>query len=160
MLDSINNWILGIVSAAVIVSIILSIVPKNSVSKIVQMIGGIIIILAIIAPIKGVKLDDFTINSLKYDKEFSGLKRNFDEENEKIKISIIEEKLSSYILDKAGGKIRAKVYVSKNDQGGYYPRKVEIYYKSLSEKEKRVLSDYIKEELGVKGINQHFVKEN
>ena len=147
-MEFLKNWILGICGCTVLLSLIDSLIPKTSASQHIRVCGAVILLFTVFAPLKTIHLNDFKIE---LDQE---LDQNFDTaiaSNREFEISIIEDRLSEYILQKAnqlGIECEVSVSVKEDEEGMLFPQKIVIY----GSEKMNELESIIEKECGIKPI--------
>lgn len=149
-MESIKSYILSVIIAALIVSILLSVVnTKSPYYKILKTIGGLVVLIVIISPWKNLQINNF-------DSFYSDYKTNAQYETEYGKSiadqslrQIIKEQTESYILDKAES-LDATIQVSVILKDDTYPTPISATLTgNISPYAKNRLSHIIYEDLGI-----------
>jgi stage III sporulation protein AF len=164
MLDFIENWIMGVTAAAMIAAIAQALTPEGSVKKAMRLACGVLMILAVLRPVKEISLEDFSFYKTRYEEGLSEYSEKMNDVNKSFTRSIIEEKTATYILEKADElQIACSVSVKlKTDQsGGYpYPYSVELTVSGYPENEKKeALSRLIESQCAIPKDRQKWVVE-
>lgn len=154
-MDAIRQYILSVLSAAIITSLLVRFANKQeAVGGIIKLIASVFLSIAVVAPI--IKMQILDISEYVGDLEADGKNIISDAkvqvENETV--SIILEKVQAYIEDKAatyGAEITATVGISEPDS--LRPDTVEIEGK-VSPYVKEILQDVIADDLGIQEDNQ------
>lgn len=150
-MEFIRNWITGICSASILLSVFCAIAPKTSATKMVRLCGSIILIFAVFAPIYNLETEVITEQI-----EATVLTENdlsiteIHSTNETLKASIIERQLTAYILQRTrqmGIDCEVSVSVKKNDQGQSIPERILV---DCKQSDQQVLFNMIKDECGIK----------
>lgn len=100
-MQGISSWVAGICAASLVVAVISAISPKNSAGRVCVMMASVMVMVALISPIldlRGLSLLDIGRD---YERSIQRKIEETTEATERLKKDIIEEELSSYILDKA-----------------------------------------------------------
>lgn len=100
MTELLRNWVLGIVGASVIAAIAHTAAPSGRVKKVLTLVCGLVMMIAMLKPIVGFDHTTFSTRYFELKAEadvFSGELANV---NEKLTGRIIEEECAAYILDK------------------------------------------------------------
>ncbi len=100
-MQGISSWVSGLCAASLVVAVISAISPKNSAGRVCVMMASIMVMVALISPIldlRGLSLLDIGRD---YERSIRRKIEETTEATERLKKDIIEEELSSYILDKA-----------------------------------------------------------
>ena len=61
MMDGIRQWLLGILAAAMGLSLLYALLPKGAVRAAAKATGGLILLLAVLGPAAGLDLSDLTV---------------------------------------------------------------------------------------------------
>lgn len=104
-MEQIKTWISGICAVSLMISILKSLLPESAVGKTFNVAASLIVILAIIMPIKKFDFDSFELVSLNYEKEISDKIEKAVDDNDKITDRIIEKKLAEYVCNKSDVKL-------------------------------------------------------
>lgn len=154
-MDGIRQYLLSVIAAAIICSIIISLVDKKSAgSALIKLLCGVFMTLTVVSPLVQIRLSDFSAY-------FSGLRANADAvvaigeaESKNAMTAIIKQKTEAYILDKAaamGLELEVKVYLDSSD----IPKPFQIELQGrISPYQKGVLQDVIINDLGIPKENQ------
>ena len=131
MTQALRSWIFGIVGAAFIAAVTQAITPENRARRVVSIVCGFVMLLAIIGPIKVFDYSGFRQSLSRYSGDAAFYSAQLDEVNENIMRAIIEEQYAAYILDKSDrhGVLAPSVTVTAalTANGEYwYPTMVEI----------------------------------
>lgn len=159
MMAVIKSWILGIAAASIIAAIFIALSPPGKARKITMFASGFMLMTAMIKPVIGFDFSVFSSAVMQYGtigQEYAGM---ITEKNNSLLKTIIEERSSAYISDKAASlemeNVKVKVNARKGDGGYPYPYEVYISARySLSEK--RALTDYLESEFGVPAVRQYW----
>ena len=150
--EVIGKWILGLVGAALVTCICLMVTPEGRVKKVVSLVCGLVLIIALIKPVVGF---DYTTFSKNYE-DLRVNAENFTEPlgdvNEKLEGTIIEQQCAAYIVDKGTAlgikDLGARVTAKRSDDGYWYPASAKITGRAdVITREK--LCGYIESELGI-----------
>ncbi len=129
-MELIRNWILGGACAAMLVAVADSITPPGTVKKIEKLIGGLVLLLAVIRPLVGLDYQSLSLalaeNRFQWDE--SAAEKGSALGSDLMK-SIIAEQTGAYILDKAnalGVKCAVEVECKIGEENLPYPISVRI----------------------------------
>ena len=100
MTATLGGWIHGIVAAAMISAITLVISPENKVKRVVSVVCGFMILIALIRPLREFDYGSFRLNLTQLREDASDFAAPMEEVNENLTRRIIEEKYAAYIMDK------------------------------------------------------------
>ena len=152
-----RSWLIGVMSAALILTMIYALVPKGAIRTIAQFTCGLILTLVILRPI--LQLDSSSLK-VQYDEYATQIDEQIDTykaERQKELCAIIEEETAAYISDKGlslGIDCHPIVKTQlRNDVP--YPNEV-----TLDTDWNEDLSDYITQELDISPQNQYWQGSN
>ena len=130
MTAAIGNWIYGIVAAAMISAVTLMLSPENKAKRVVSVVCGFMILIALIKPLRDFDYGSFKQNYAALRDDAENFSAPLEEVNENLTRRIIEEKYAAYILDKGTALgipwLEVTVSVGKTDSELYYPDSVTI----------------------------------
>lgn len=148
-MEVIREYLIGVVAAAVICSVIVRLPVSGSVGGILRLLAGVIMALSVASPLVELRMDD--LSDYWQQIQFSG--QSFVEQGENFacqeRNAIIIERTRTYILDKAkslGAQLDVEVVLSDDEIAR--PCAVTLSG-SISPYDKRILTDYILESLGL-----------
>ncbi len=148
MLDFLRSWILGLAGAAVFCAVITELCPGGSTKKVLKLLCGLVMAMALISPLIKGELPAYSINMAKYRTRADEISASAKESADSYSRAIIEEQCRAYILDKAlalGVDVKdASVILRWNDGGFWYPAEctIEAEYNTA-------LAESIESELGL-----------
>ncbi len=130
MLDLLRSWILGLAGAAVICAVITELCPAGSTKKVLKLLCGLVMTMALISPLINGQLPDMSLNMAKYRTRANEISVSAKESADSYSREIIEEECRAYILDKAhslGVDVKdASVILRWSNGGFWYPDKCTI----------------------------------
>ena len=139
MLSLLRDWILSISGAAVFCAVMTEICPKGWVKKVVHILCGMVMALALLSPLMELDMGSYSLNLARYRREGEKIVAGGKDLAETYSRTIIEEECRAYILDKAvalGLSVEdAQVSLRWSSEGFWYPAQCEIegeYSASLS----------------------------
>ena len=157
MTELVREWILGLAGAAVFCALCSAVTPDGSVKRVQKLMCGVVMTLALTAPLAGLDMSGYSLNLAKFSRRAGEIGASAQEISDSLSRTFIEERCAAYILDKARllglepGAV--KVTAQWSGEGVWYPVEAEIgaeYDRRLSEK--------IEEELGIPAQNQRWSK--
>lgn len=98
-MELLRGWLVGITGAAMIVALADGLTPPGAVRKIGRMVGGLVLLVAIVQPV--LKVDFGVLASANLQIELESEYVEMEEVNQELLKTIIGEKTGAYILDKA-----------------------------------------------------------
>lgn len=96
-----KSWLLAITCAAVIAAVADALSPQGTPKKLVRVAGGLLMLLAVLGPVKKLESADLADLLAKYQAQYSGYSEALAQANRDVMKDIIAEETSAYILDKA-----------------------------------------------------------
>lgn len=96
-----RGWLLAITCAAVIAALADALSPPGTPRKITRIAGGLLLLLAVLQPVKELSGAELSGYLEKYRAEYEGYAEAMAQTNEAAMKSIIEERTGAYIWDKA-----------------------------------------------------------
>ena len=130
MTDILRSWILGLAGTALICAAATLLTPGGQVKKVVQLLCGVAMTVALLSPLAELDLSDYGLNLSKYRAGAAELTSQAAALRQSLDRSIIEEKLEAYILDKAqslGADVTAaEVTMQWSTEGFWYPVRAQL----------------------------------
>ncbi len=100
-MDGLKTWLLSVAAAALVASIAAALSPDGAPKKVAKFSGGLLLLLALLSPLRTVDDRDLADFTAKYTVQAAeAVKAQTAEDKELVK-SIIEEESAAYIWDKA-----------------------------------------------------------
>lgn len=152
-----RTWLLGIMSAALIVSMVYALVPKGTMRSIAQFTGGLVLMIVILHPLLQFDPSSWKLQyqdiSAQIDEQIAVYKEDHQEEL----CAIIEEETAAYISDKGSelGIDCHPIVTARLRDGVPCPDEV-----TLDTDWNAVLSRCIAKELDIPAENQHWQGSN
>lgn len=102
-MEWIRNWLFSIVCAALVAAVADALSPKGFPKQLVRYAGGLLVLLAVLGPVK--RLDSNAIGDAMANLKgrYSGYTEAFAQQNTEVTKAIIAEETTAYISDKAAG---------------------------------------------------------
>lgn len=141
-----RQWLLGIVSCALLVSFCEQLTPSGALKKLVRFTGGLLLILSILQPVTRLDLDAVPLDLDTYREAMAQVRLELADEREGALADGIAARTGAYIEDKAaqlGLSVRA-VVETEDVNGTPLPVSVTLYGT-----ENAALADYIASQLGI-----------
>ncbi len=116
MTTFLRNYLLSIVAVSLLSSVLLAVVPKNSIHRTLQFLCGLLLLLVTISPVVQLDLEDFSLMEITLPEPVE-----LPDQRE-LMSSIIKEEAEAYIWNKAndlGYTIQADVAVTTTDDYAY-----------------------------------------
>ena len=156
MMDGIRQWLLGILAAAMGLSLLYALLPKGAVRAAAKATGGLVLLLAVLGPAAGLDLSDLTVRYEDLSRDMEQQAETYRREGQAQLELGIRQRTAAYISEKAaslGIDCRVQVEVRTED-GLPLP-----YGASLDVERDQVLSDYMAQELGIPASRQSWQPE-
>ena len=154
MMDGIRQWLLGILAAAMGLSLLYALLPKGAVRAAAKATGGLILLLAVVQPLLRVRWEELTWRYETYQREMDRQTEAYQAAYADSLSGDIADRTAAYISEKAaqlGLSCHPRVEVTW--RGGVpYPGSV-----TLDMAENRALSAILEEDLGIPPSEQHWL---
>ncbi len=100
-MDGLKTWLLSVAAAALVASIAAALSPDGAPKKVAKFSGGLLLLLALLSPLRTVDDRDLASFTAKYTVRAVEAAKVQTAEDEELVKSIIEEESAAYIWDKA-----------------------------------------------------------
>ena len=154
MMDGIRQWLLGILAAAMGLSLLYALLPKGAVRAAAKATGGLILLLAVLGPAAGLDLSDLAVRYEDLSRDMEQQAETYRREGQAQLELGIRQRTAAYRSEKAaqlGLSCHPRVEVTW--RGGVpYPGSV-----TLDMAENRALSAILEEDLGIPPSEQHWL---
>jgi len=154
-MQAVREYLLQVTAAAVVCGIVTSLIGKNNtLGKVIQMLAGFFMALAVVGPWVNLRLDNIKDITSGFSDSADAFAEAGEASAKEAMAKIIKEKTEAYILDKAK-KLGAEltVAVTLDEQDHCAPCAVTISG-SVSPYARQVLSDLLEEDLGISTEDQ------
>ena len=121
MTQAVRDYLLAVVAASLISSILLALVPKGPVHRTLTFLCGLALVLVTIGPVAKIDFDRMAASLARAEIAAEEAATGVTFENQDLMAAIIKEKAETYILDKANGLGFSPTVSMKVDTGGEYP---------------------------------------
>lgn len=152
MADILHSWLTAIICSALICALAISLTPKGRAHSAMKLLCGLVMITAIISPLKVLDLSEYSECLTKYSSRADELAEDACDYEDKLNRTIIEDECAAYILDKAesyGAKLNSvSVTAEWSMDGFWYPCACDIVY-SCSDELMSAISFSVEAELGI-----------
>lgn len=158
MIEGLYRWVVSVLAAALLVSLVRTLIPQGTLKRLASLTGGVILMLTLLSPLRGIEIG---LLSLDWEELSEGSERREEllrtAEEEQL-CAVIEEKLEAYISDKArelGVTTTVEIRLRADGDGGILPDRAELscgYSQSLSRR--------LEQELGIPKERQVFHGSN
>lgn len=151
-----KEWLLGITAAALAVALAQALTPEGTVKKLLRLIGGLVLLLAVTRPLKSLAPE-----ALPRPGDLAPSAETAETAGEEVMKTLIAQKVGAYIVDKGsalGCPCTAQVTVAEDANGWTIPWSVQVWGQWTA-KEKKELSQLIARELDIPVERQTFLEE-
>ena len=101
MMDGIRQWLLGILAAAMGLSLLYALLPKGAVRAAAKATGGLILLLAVLGPAAGLDLSDLTVRYEDLSRDMEQQAETYRREGQAQLELGIRQRTAAYISEKA-----------------------------------------------------------
>ena len=155
-----RQWLLGILYAAVISSVALTVTPGGRVKNVTRMCCGLLCALALAGPLLELDMEQLAVSISVYGQAAQSVVKNAEEETKTMERTYIEEKCAAYILGKAteaGAAVSGAAVTARWDAetGVWYPWSASVTGTWSSK-----LASVIEAELGIPVQRQSWEESN
>lgn len=148
-----RTWLISVMTAAMVLSVLHALLPKGSIRTIAQFTGGLILILVILRPLLSLDVNDWQIEYQTYASQIDEQITEYEKAHQEELCAIIEQETAAYISDKGSSLgIACHPAVTVQERNGIpYPAEV-----TLDIEWNEALSRYITEDLDIPAQNQYW----
>lgn len=151
-----RQWLLGVTAAALAVALAQALTPEGTVKKLLRLIGGLVLLLAVVRPLKSL-----TPAALPGPGDMVPSVETAETAGEEVMKTLIAQKVGAYIVDKGsalGCPCTAQVTVAEDGSGWTVPWSVQVRGQWTAQ-QKKELSRLIARELNIPVERQTFLEE-
>ncbi len=153
MMEFIRNWIVSLVATGVVVSVAYLLTPPGTAKRVVQMGGGLILLLAVVRPLLSAPWQSLSLTDNSFQTRTEQYSKSSAQAGGSVMKKLIEEKTSAYIENEAqarGLAAKAKVTAQAPSEGEQpVPWQVRITAGEADEKDREAFSQWIGHTLGI-----------
>ena len=154
MMDGIRQWLLGVLAAAMALSLLYALLPKGAVRGAARATGGLILLLVVLGPLAGLDLSDLALRYEDLSRDMERQAEAYRQEGQAQLELGIQQRTAAYLSEKAaqlGLSCRPRVETAWRD-GVPYPSGV-----TLDIAENQALAEVLTDELGIPPSQQHWL---
>lgn len=145
-MEGLKTWLTAMTCTAMIAAIAVALTPEGFSRKVAKFTGGLLLLLAVMGPVKDMDLGDLADSLAKYRQEQTGAVEAMAVENDEARKAIIAQQTAAYISDKAKllglEDVKVRVNCRLTEEG--FPAPEEVYVSAQGEEEAwRALSQAI-----------------
>lgn len=148
-----RTWLLGVISAALLLTLVYTLTPKGVIRTIAQFTGGLILTLVILQPLLQLDSDGWKLSYQSYEEQIDEQIADYQKDHREELRTIIENETAAYISDKGSalGISCHPVVVTQLHDDVPYPYEV-----TLDIPWNDALSSYISQDLDIPAARQHW----
>ncbi len=159
MIALVRSWLLGVTGVAILAAMADQLMPRGTVKGVGQLVGGLVLLLAVLTPILSLDLDSL-LPSASWEEGVTQMEQTLEETRKKELEAIIAEQLGAYIVDKAAAEdILCTATVICEQQGEICLPVAITIWGVRSEGERSTLRNIIAGELDIPEENIVFTEE-
>ena len=151
MTEAVRNWILSILAAALLLSILEAASPKGPVRSVVRLAAGLVLFLVVVSPLAA-GLPDWITGGLSEElASVTAFSEDLEETNESYLETIMSQRASEYIVTQAeemGLSLTASVTCAWTEEGLPVPTEA-VLRGDVPEQARETLTSVIQEQLGI-----------
>lgn len=159
MMELLRRWLVGVTCAAMIIALADSLTPSGTVRKVGKLVGGLVLLLAVLQPVLTFDYSAMAIAATDYQAAFGSYDLELEETNLDLMKTIIAERTGAYILDKAeafGAHLERVTVTCRVGTGDMpYPAAV-VITGTLDEAQRRTLTRQIEADLAIPADRQTY----
>lgn len=153
MIEGIKEWLLGLIAAAMCLSVLYALLPKGAIQAIAKVTGGMVLLLVLLRPLLGAKLDGIELRYDDYQQQIDSQISTYREAHLQQMETLIQQETGAYISEKAGQMgISCEIQVETQLVDGV-PVPTAVW---LETQKDAALAAWIAGELGIDEAQQHW----
>lgn len=102
MMDGIRQWLLGVLAAAMALSLLYALLPKGAVRGAARATGGLILLLVVLGPLAGLDLSDLALRYEDLSRDMERQAEAYRREGQAQLELGIQQRTAAYISEKSG----------------------------------------------------------
>lgn len=157
MSQAIGKYLISVAAAAMLLSLVQSILPKGPVRRVAGFVGGLLVVLAVLSPVVSVDHDTLAQSIGQLQVETQAIEAGAIRANRELLSDIIKQRCETYIWDKAnelGADLEVSVTLSQDDE---YPYPVSVVLTGSVTPEQRLrLTENISRDMGISSRQQEW----
>lgn len=157
MVELIRQWLLGITGAAMLVALADSLTPQGSVRKIGRLIGGLVLLIAVLNPLLRLDEGALTRALTEYELDVEAYSAQLEGQSKDMMKGIIEEQTSAYIQDKAAELGMDCQVTVETQSDGEWPVPIAVTVRgALSQSQQEELTQQIERDFAIPSQRQYY----
>lgn len=158
MSGALKDWMFSLAGAAIVCSMASALAPEGRWRKITSLVCGMVMIIALISPVKSFSISTYGAELSKYRDAAGKAAEKSEEIGSRLNRTYIEDECEAYILDKAkslGAHLTAQVTARWDTGGFWYPYEAKLVSDCSAEDRSRI-SGIMEAELGIPAERQYW----
>lgn len=150
MTEGLRGYLLSVCTAAILLSVAQTVLPKNAVRQVATFAGAMMLLLAVITPFVGIDGDEVSAMLKQLTPDAKEIETRSAEGSRELTAALIKQKCEAYILDKAqqlGMSLQVEVVLSETEE--YPVPEMVVLTGSVSPEQQKSLSSDISDNLGI-----------
>lgn len=158
MTAAVRGYLLSITAAALLLALVQALLPQGAARRTAAMVGGLLILLTVLSPLAKLDYDSLAKSIAQLQMETETMRTGIEVGSRDLMAGIIKQRCETYILDKAGQMgLTLEVEITLSE-GVDYPYPVSVTLRgAATEAQKRTLTAYITENLGIPAERQEWI---
>ena len=101
MMGALREWLLGIIAAALIVSVLYALVPKGALRSAAHLAGGLVLLLTVLRPVMGLRMEELQVRWEDWEAAIEEQIGDYQADTQRQMEELIEAETGAYISKKA-----------------------------------------------------------
>ncbi|MCI2056686.1 MAG: stage III sporulation protein AF [Oscillibacter sp.] len=120
MMEKVRVWLTAVVAVSILITLAQSLIPEGTLRKIASMTGGLLLLIVLLLPVKGLDVGDLKLDYGDYEEKIAARQEELQSDTQEELSKLIAEKTEAYIKDEAAalGIDCTPVVTTKNDADG------------------------------------------
>lgn len=152
MIEAVREWITAVIAVTMLIFVVQTLIPEGTTRQLASFIGGLILMLTLLQPLRRLQVDNWEIDLSAYEDEIAQRREELEQAQKEELSTLIEERTAAYISDKAESmdlSVNVRVETKADAQGIPVPHAVTIHGTYSEE-----LTQWMERELGLPAERQ------